>query len=225
MKFHSEGTNILLITIIAVMALNVASFAAMGASHAATVAILVLSLVYLFLSFYFFRVPNRPVPALAPNTLVCPSDGKVVVIEKVFEGHFFNEERLQVSIFMSPLNVHINWYPINGTVVASEYNPGKFLVAWHPKSSSLNESHSIVMEHGGQQILVKQIAGAAARRIVNYAEVGQKANLGSELGFIKFGSRVDILLPVDAKVAVQLGQTVTGLQTVLAELNPSPAVS
>lgn len=219
MKFHSEGTNILLITIIAIMALNVASFAALGASHVATIAILVLSITYLFLSFYFFRVPERELPNVGPNTLVCPADGKVVVIEKVFDDQFFKDERMQVSIFMSPLNVHINWYPISGTVVASNYNPGKFLVAWHPKSSSLNESHTVVMEHGGQQILLKQIAGAAARRIVNYSEVGQQADFGSELGFIKFGSRVDILLPLDAKVAVQLGQKVTGLQTILAELH------
>lgn len=219
MKFHSEGTNILLITIVAVMALNVVSFAAMGISHFATIAILVLSSVYLFLSFYFFRIPTRELPELVSNTLVCPADGKVVVIEKVFENRFFKEERLQISIFMSPLNVHINWYPINGTVIASDYNPGKFLVAWHPKSSSLNENHTIVMEHDGQQILLKQIAGAAARRVVNYADVGQRVKRGSELGFIKFGSRVDILLPLDAKVAVQLGQDVTGLHTVLAELS------
>lgn len=219
MKLHREGTNIILITTMAVVALNVLSFAAMGSEHFATWIVLVLSLTYLFLTLYFFRIPDRPVAEFQPNELTCPADGKVVVIEKVFENKYFNAERIQVSIFMSPLNVHINWYPLNGKVLNTDHYPGKFLVAWHPKSSELNESHSVLMEYQGQQILVKQIAGAAARRIVNYSGAGETVERGAELGFIKFGSRVDILLPADANVAVELGQKVTGLQTKLAELN------
>lgn len=218
MKLHREGTNIILVTLMAVVALNVLSFAALGGSHFASWVILMLSLTYLFLTFYFFRVPERTVPEVNDRTLVCPADGKVVVIEKVSNAQYFGDERLQVSIFMSPLNVHINWYPIGGEVVSSEYQPGKYLVAWHPKSSELNEAHAVVLRGQKHEVLVKQIAGAAARRVVNYAAVGTAYNQGGELGFIKFGSRVDILLPPDSKVLVELGQKVSGLETLLAEL-------
>jgi len=221
MKLHREGTNIILVTLMAVVALNVLSFAAMGAAHFASWIVLVLSLTYLFLTFHFFRVPERTVPAVSDHTLVCPADGKVVVIEKVQNAQYFGDERIQVSIFMSPLNVHINWYPIAGSVVKSQYQPGKYLVAWHPKSSELNEAHWVVLNAQGQEILVKQIAGAAARRVVNYASEKQQFQRGEELGFIKFGSRVDVLLPTNAKVLVELGQTVSGLETVLAELGPA----
>lgn len=219
MKFHREGTNIILFTLMAVAALNVLSFAAMGFHHFAAWFVLVLSLTYLFLTLYFFRVPTRVPSKVSPNGLLSPADGTVVVIEKVMEEQYFNEERLQISIFMSPLNVHINWYPLAGKVINSQYNPGKYLVAWHPKSSTLNENHTVVMDWQGQQILVKQIAGAAARRVVNYSNEGEQVERGQEMGFIKFGSRVDLLLPTSARVAVELGQKVSGLHTLLAEMN------
>jgi len=218
MKLHREGTNIIIFTLLATVALNVLSFAAMGGFHFATWIVFSLSILYLLLTIYFFRVPERTIAQWNSNAVLCPADGTVVVIEKVLEQKYFNEERMQVSIFMSPLNVHINWYPIAGKILKTEYCPGKFLVAWHPKSSTLNEAHSVVMDWQGQQILVKQIAGAAARRIVNYAEVDESVQQGEEMGFIKFGSRVDVLLPVDATVAVQLGQKVSGLTTLLAEM-------
>ncbi len=219
MKLHREGTNIILVTLMGVVALNVLSFAAMSGSHFAPWFVLALSATYLFLTFYFFRIPDRKLAETAPRQLISPADGKVVVIEKVFDKQYFNGERIQISIFMSPLNVHINWFPLESTVVKSQYQPGKYLVAWHPKSSELNECHWVVLNQNGTEILVKQIAGAAARRIVNYAGNSGSFKKGEELGFIKFGSRVDILLPTDAKVNVELGQKVSGLQTIIAELN------
>lgn len=165
----------------------------------------------------FFRIPNRPLTKGA-NQIICPADGKVVVIEEMTDEEYFHEKRIQVSIFMSPANVHVNRYPIDGNVVYSKYHPGKFLVAWHPKSSTENERHSTVIELPGKgKLLVKQIAGALARRIKNYAVVGNKAQQDTELGFIKFGSRVDVLLPLDAKIKVNLEQAVQGGVTVLAE--------
>lgn len=165
----------------------------------------------------FFRIPNRQLTKGA-NQIICPADGKVVVIEEMTDEEYFHEKRIQVSIFMSPANVHVNRYPIDGNVVYSKYHPGKFLVAWHPKSSTENERHSTVIELPGKgKLLVKQIAGALARRIKNYAVVGNKTEQDAELGFIKFGSRVDVLLPLDAKIKVNLEQAVQGGVTVLAE--------
>lgn len=221
MKLHREGNNIILFTLLAVMALNVLSFAALGPARFTTWLIFALTILYLLLTLYFFRVPARSLKVWPENAVLCPADGTIVVIEKIFEQKYFGAERLQISIFMSPLNVHINWYPVSGKILKTDYSPGRFLVAWHPKSSTLNESHSVLMEWKGHQILVKQIAGVAARRIVNYAEAGGQVQQGQELGFIKFGSRVDVLLPVDSKVAVELGQKVTGLETLLAEVQPA----
>jgi len=218
MKFHREGNNIILITIMSVMALNALLFGLIGTGKAIVWIVLVFSLIHLFLTLYFFRVPTRTVLATPLETLICPADGKVVVIEKVFDEEFFNAERIQVSIFMSPLNVHINWFPMAGKVAYEKYHPGKYLVAWHPKSSTENERQSVVLEQNGKQILVKQIAGALAKRIVCYAQTNQQVQSGEELGFIKFGSRVDVLLPLDAKIEVKLGQHVSGLQTILAKI-------
>lgn len=219
MTFHREGTNIMLITTLATVVINVLSFAALGGSHMLPWSILVLSLAYLVLTFRFFRVPDRTPVKTDVNTLLSPADGKIVVIEKIKNHAYFKDERIQVSVFMSPLNVHINWYPINSTVLKSTYFPGKFLVAWHPKSSELNEQHAVVLKAGRHEILVKQIAGAAARRIVNYSTPDQSVKQAEELGFIKFGSRVDVILPADSKVLVELGQKVTGIQTLLARLS------
>ncbi len=165
----------------------------------------------------FFRIPNRPLTA-NDNVVLAPADGKVVVIEETVDPEYFKDRRLQVSIFMSPANVHVNRNPVSGTVVYNQYHKGKYLVAWHPKSSTDNERHSVVLKTGSTEILVKQIAGALAKRIVNYLQVGQKVSQAQEFGFIKFGSRVDLLLPVGTKINVELNQVVKGGITVIATL-------
>jgi phosphatidylserine decarboxylase len=164
----------------------------------------------------FFRVPNRPL-TIDSGKIICPADGKIVVIEERFDEEYFKANRLQVSIFMSPLNVHVNRNAVSGEVVYSKYHPGKYLAAWHPKSSTDNERHSTVYRAEKHEILVKQIAGALARRIVNYLKPGDVVQQGNEMGFIKFGSRVDLLLPPETRVQVRLGQQVVGGVTVLAE--------
>jgi phosphatidylserine decarboxylase len=153
--------------------------------------------------------------------IIAPADGTVVVIEEVEESEFFNDKRVQISIFMSPANVHLNRNPISGQVVLSKYHPGKYLVAWHPKSSTENERHTVVLEGAHGSILVRQIAGAMARRIVNYSREGTQVQQNQEMGFIKFGSRVDVFVPLDAAVAVRMNQKVKGGQTLLASFAPS----
>ena len=166
----------------------------------------------------FFRIPNR-VFTINENQLIAPADGKVVVIEETVDVEYFKDKRLQVSVFMSPANVHVNRNPLSGEVVYNQYHKGKFLVAWDPKSSTDNERHSVVIKKGNTEVLVKQIAGALAKRIVNYLRVGQKVNQTDEFGFIKFGSRVDLLLPVGTKINVQLNEVVKGGVTVIATLS------
>jgi phosphatidylserine decarboxylase len=163
----------------------------------------------------FFRIPGRTL-TIQDNAIVAPADGKVVVIEEVQADEYFSDKRIQVSIFMSPLNVHVNRNPISGEVVYSQYHPGKYLVAWHPKSSTENERHSVVYRKDGKEILVKQIAGALAKRICNYLQPGKGVQQGEEMGFIKFGSRVDLLLPLDAKIHCKLGDKPKGGVTVIA---------
>lgn len=181
--------------------------------------ILNLGAIYIvFMVLYFFRVPNRSYNAV-DGMVYSPVDGKVVAIEKVFVEEYLNQECIQVSVFMSPYNVHINWLPISGVVKYFKYHPGKFLVAWHPKSSTLNERTTYVVEDkNGRSVLFRQIAGAMARRIVHYAKVNDKVSACEEFGFIKFGSRVDVFLPLDAKVQVKLHQKVQGRRTILAEM-------
>ena len=166
----------------------------------------------------FFRIPNRAF-TINENQLIAPADGKVVVIEETVDVEYFKDKRLQVSVFMSPANVHVNRNPLSGEVVYNQYHKGKFLVAWDPKSSTDNERHSVVIKKGNTEVLVKQIAGALAKRIVNYLSVGQKVNQTDEFGFIKFGSRVDLLLPVGTKINVQLNEVVKGGVTVIATLS------
>lgn len=166
----------------------------------------------------FFRYPNRPVGGGAPGDVLCPSDGKVVVIEEVEETEWFQDRRIQVSIFMSPLNVHAQWAPMPGEVKLTKHHPGKYLVAWHPKSSTENERSTHVIEGPGGQVLFRQIAGALARRICSYMAVGQKVTAGEEVGFIKFGSRIDVFLPLDADIQVKIGDVVQGRVDVLARL-------
>ncbi|WP_339633062.1 phosphatidylserine decarboxylase family protein, partial [Bizionia echini] len=179
--------------------------------------IMIALLVFLLLILQFFRNPKRQT-AYDDNTVVSPVDGKVVVIEEVFEKEFFKEKRIQVSIFMSPVNVHVTRYPIGGQVVYSKYHPGKYLVAWHPKASEENERTTVVVENEVfGPVLYRQVAGALAKRIVNYAKEGQQVNQGSDSGFIKFGSRVDLFLPLDAKINVSLNQKVRGAESIIAE--------
>ena len=173
-------------------------------------------IILFFLILQFFRNPGRS-GTLDNNHVLAPVDGKVVVIEEVFEKEFFKEKRLQVSIFMSPINVHVTRYPVGGEVVYSKYHPGKYLVAWHPKASEENERTTVVVkaEKFGN-VLYRQIAGAMAKRIVNYAREGEIAQQGDDSGFIKFGSRVDVFLPLDAKIEVKLNQKVKGAVSVIA---------
>jgi phosphatidylserine decarboxylase len=176
-------------------------------------------LVLLVLILQFFRNPDRPLLALE-DAVVSPVDGRVVIVKEVEEPEYFKGRRLQVSIFMSPLNVHVTRYPVSGEVVFSKYHPGKYLVAWHPKSSTLNERTTIVVDNPTYgEVLYRQIAGAVARRIVNYAKEGQTVTQGTDAGFIKFGSRVDVFLPVETSVLVKEGQVVKGGVTLITSKN------
>ena len=166
----------------------------------------------------FFRNPRRLVPIEDDSIVYAPADGKVVVMEEAMEPEYFKDRRLQVSIFMSPVNVHVNRNPIGGKITYNAYHPGKYLVAWHPKSSTENERTTVVIDNGKTEILLRQIAGALAKRIKNYLEVGQEVRQGDDFGFIKFGSRVDVFLPLGTKLAVELNQKVKGNKTVIARL-------
>jgi len=175
-------------------------------------------LVMAYLIIQFFRVPNRQA-TFGSNDVLCPADGKVVVIEEVMETEYFNDKRIQVSIFMSPLNVHANFNPISGIIKYVKYHKGLFLVAWHPKSSTDNERSTFVIEHAnGQEVLFRQVAGAVARRICYYVQPGQAVTTGEEFGFIKFGSRIDVFLPLNCDLNVKIGDVVQGKLTKLGEL-------
>jgi phosphatidylserine decarboxylase len=216
MKFHKEGRGIIATAVLVIIALNVLIYSL--TPIIVWYIFLPLSLIFLGLIIQFFRVPKRVI-IQDDNLVICPSDGKVVVIEETEETEYFKDKRIQVSIFMSPLNVHVNWFPIGGIVKYSKYHKGKYLVAWHPKSSTENERTTVVVENGnGIPVLFRQIAGAVARRIVNYAKEGAVAEQAKEFGFIKFGSRVDVFLPIGSEIKVNIDDMVTGSQTVLAEL-------
>ena len=211
--FHKEGFNIILSTFLAV-AVIVISLDYFEVKNAFTIKVfLILMLVFVL---QFFRNPKISVKK-NENHILSPVDGKVVIIEEVFEPEYFKDKRLQVSVFMSPINVHVTRYPAGGNIIFSKYHPGAYLVAWHPKSSTKNERTTIVIENDNfEKILYRQIAGALARRIVNYAKVGNSAIQGEDAGFIKFGSRVDLFLPIGTKVNVKLNQSVKGGVTVIA---------
>jgi len=216
MTIHREGYKTIAISALAFALINLPSFYFISAHQPWISALLFLvTLGLLLFLISFFRIPNRKLTT-GDNLVICPADGKVVVIEEIVDPEYFKDRRLQVSIFMSPANVHVNRNPMSGEVVYNQYHKGKYLVAWHPKSSTENERHSVVLRNGHGEILVKQIAGALAKRIVNYLSVGEKVEQSAEMGFIKFGSRVDVLLPVGTKVDVQLNQVVQGGVTVLA---------
>ncbi|MFN0189882.1 MAG: phosphatidylserine decarboxylase family protein, partial [Bacteroidia bacterium] len=201
MTLHKEGFNSILLTIILLGLLNGGFHYFFPEQDFLLVFIGVLSLAFLYLILQFFRSPKRD-QSIGDRLVIAPCDGKVVVIEQTTESEFYKDKRIQVSIFMSPLNVHINWYPISGIVKYLRYHEGKFLVAWHPKASTENERTTMVIEKTGFSVLVRQIAGAVAKRIVYYPHENDKVKQGSELGFIKFGSRVDLYLPLDAKIKV-----------------------
>ncbi|AXG70068.1 phosphatidylserine decarboxylase proenzyme [Kordia sp. SMS9] len=212
--FHKEGYKIIIVTFIIVAAIVLTA----DKIDVAWVKYLLqgIAVVFLILILQFFRNPKRDTQK-NDRHVIAPVDGKVVVIEEVFEKEYFNDKRLQVSIFMSPINVHVTRYAIGGTIKYSKYHPGKYLVAWHPKSSEENERTTIVVENETYgTILYRQIAGALARRIINYAEEGEQAVQGEDAGFIKFGSRVDLFLPLDTKLNIQLNQTVKGGVDVIA---------
>jgi len=216
--FHKEGHKIIIITLVIVVGCFLLVDSFIDITWLRTI-IMIALLVFLILILQFFRNPKRHTH-LNDNQVISPVDGKVVVIEEVFEKEYFKEKRLQVSVFMSPLNVHVTRYPIGGNVVFSKYHPGKYLVAWHPKASEENERTTVVVENKTYgKVLYRQIAGALAKRIVNYAKVDAKATQGSESGFIKFGSRVDLFLPLDTKIKVKLNQKVSGGESVIAEIN------
>ena len=218
MTIHREGYTSIAIGTIVFFILNLLFFYFFSASVPILTGILFfITLGLLLFLISFFRIPNR-ILTLNDNAIIAPADGKVVVIEEVTDSEYFKDKRLQVSIFMSPANVHVNRNPISGEVVYNQYHKGKYLVAWHPKSSTENERHSVVIRKGNIEILVKQIAGALAKRIVNYLQVGQQVSQTAEMGFIKFGSRVDLLLPVGTKINVALNQSVQGGVTVIATL-------
>ena len=213
--FHKEGGKIILIatTLTVVFLLLTDKFVEVFWIKKA---IEILILLFLILILQFFRNPKREV-AINENHIIAPVDGKVVVIEEVFESEYFNDKRLQVSIFMSPINVHVTRYAVNGKVKFSKYHPGKYLVAWHPKASTENERTTVVIENPVfGEILYRQIAGALARRIVNYAEEGMQVVQGTDAGFIKFGSRVDLFLPLGTQINVKLNQKAIGGKTIIA---------
>ena len=213
--FHKEGHKIIFGMLAIAIIGSIAADSFLPNVYLKSAIILVL-MVFLFLVLQFFRNPKRHFN-LNEDLLMSPVDGKVVVIEEVFEKEYFKDKRLQVSVFMSPINVHVTRYPTGGNVVFSKYHPGKFLVAWHPKSSEENERTTVVVKSKSfGEILHRQIAGALARRIVNYAEEGQNVEQASDSGFIKFGSRVDVFLPLGTKIDVELNQVVKGGVTVLA---------
>ena len=201
--FHKEGFRIITITFLAVAAVVISADQYISSLWMSN-GLQIMALIFLILVLQFFRNPKRA--ALESETqIIAPVDGKIVIIQEVEEREYFQDKRLQVSIFMSPLNVHVTRYPATGKIKFSKYHPGKYLVAWHPKSSELNERTTIVIDHPTYgSILYRQIAGAVARRIVNYAKVGDMAIQGHDAGFIKFGSRIDLFLPINCKINVNL---------------------
>lgn len=219
MTIHREGYKSIAIATMLFCILNLVMFWSFGSTYLwLCILFFVVSLVLVLFIISFFRIPLRQF-TLSGHQVIAPADGKVVVIEEIVDEEYFNDKRLQLSVFMSPANVHVNRNPLSGEVVYSKYHKGKYLVAWNPKSSTENERHSVVIKNNDNtEILVKQIAGALAKRIVNYLEVGQKVEQAEEMGFIKFGSRVDLLLPIGTTINVKLNEIVKGGVTVLATL-------
>jgi len=222
MKIHKEGRRILFFTLLALLVLNLLLYNFNAENSTFNKIFSGVSVILFLLILQFFRSPYRNL-LLHEDLIVAPADGKVVVIEDVEEGEYFQDKRKQISIFMSPINVHITRNPVSGIVKYFKYHPGNYFVAWHPKSSTQNERTTVVVEStAGPDVLFRQIAGAMARRIVWYVSEGDEVSQGEEFGFIKFGSRVDIFLPLDTEVKVELGQKTKGGQTVIAQLKTAP---
>ncbi len=214
--FHKEGFKIIFIALVIVIGLGLLANIFVG-DPTIRGGVIISLIIILLLVLQFFRNPKRNF-LVHPDYVLSSVDGKVVVIEEVFEKEYFNDKRLQVSVFMSPINVHVTRYPVSGKVVYSKYHPGKYLVAWHPKSSEENERTTVVVKNEAfGEVLFRQIAGAMARRIVNYAEVDQEVEQTADSGFIKFGSRVDIFLPLGTNIKVTLNQKVKGGISIIAE--------
>lgn len=218
-KIHQEGRTLVVCLVLLLFAINVPVY--IFVPHWIFAITLILTAALLVFVTYFFRSPEREIEVDDPNLIFSPCDGHVVVIEPVVEHDHFHDERLQISIFMSPFNVHANWYPIEGTVLRSEHQSGRHMQAWLPKSSTENERSLVVIETESKaQVLVRQIAGAMARRVVTYAKPGMRGHRNEHLGFIKFGSRVDMYLPMNTEVFVEYGDAVRGNETIIARLHP-----
>ena len=218
MKIHKEGRRILFFTLLVVLVLNILLFQFNAANRVFNQIFAGASVIAFLLLLQFFRSPYRNLLS-HEDLIIAPADGKVVVIEDVEEPEYFKDKRKQISIFMSPINVHITRNPVSGIVKYFKYHPGNYFVAWHPKSSTKNERTTVVVESlAGPEVLFRQIAGAMARRIVWYVKEGDEVSQGEEFGFIKFGSRVDIFVPLDTEMKVELGQKTKGGQTVIAQL-------
>ena len=218
MKIHKEGNTTIFITFLFVAVVLLTFNHIFPHQSWFHIGLYVLGLWFFIMIVRFFRSPKRETNA-GPNLILCPADGKIVVIEKTNDPEFFHEERLQVSIFMSARNVHVNWFPVTGLIGYYKYHPGLHLVAFNPKASLMNERATTVIKTSqGKEILVRQIAGAVAQRIVTYPVVGEPVEQGEELGFIKFGSRVDLFLPLDTKLEISLNQKVIGKQTIIGYL-------
>ena len=214
--FHKEGAKIILVSVVLTVLIVI------GVEYVFSTPWLIkliqlLALVFLIIVLQFFRNPKRTIDNIADHLILAPVDGKVVVIEEVYEPEYFKDKRLMVSIFMSPINVHVTRYALNGMVTYSKYHPGKYLVAWHPKASEENERTTVVIDNPIYgEVMYRQIAGALAKRIVNYAQVGHRVNQGDDAGFIKFGSRVDLYLPLGTDINVVLNQKAKGNKTIIA---------
>lgn len=219
MTIHKEGFPTIMITGGILLALNIFTKLYLPQEYKyIETALLIFSIIFFLLILQFFRNPSRKLTR-GEKVVIAPADGKVVVIEETDEPEVLNDRRIQVSIFMSPVNVHVNRYPVSGEIIYSKYHPGAYLVAWHPKSSTENERTTVVIQTNTKiKILLRQIAGAVARRIVCYPKEGWMVRQGEEMGFIKFGSRVDLYLPLNAKIKVNLNQKVRGGETIIAEL-------
>lgn len=221
MKLHREGFGIMLVASLIALILSFLNFLAFSHEKKIIIPLLLELLIVTFflLIAQFFRIPKR-ICQFGENDIVCPADGKIVVLEETNESEYFKDKRIQISIFMSPLNVHANYFPISGITKFMKYHPGLFLVAWHPKSSTDNERTTIVVEHkNGTEVLFRQIAGAVARRICYYTEIGLNAKQGEEFGFIKFGSRIDVFLPIGTTINVKIGDKVKAKLTRLGTFN------
>ena len=224
-RIHREGRNPIIGLVLLLFIINVVVYMSVSSHWALAVSLAITSILLVFVT-YFFRNPVRVLEIDDPNFVIAPADGRVVVIEPTEENEYFHEKKLQVSIFMSPFNVHANWYPIEGTILESSHQKGCHKGAWLPKSSTENERSLVVIETPSKiQIAVRQVAGAMARRIVTYAKVGKQCHRNTHLGFIKLGSRVDMYLPLNTEMFVDVGDSVRGNETIIARLQEDPAIN